>query len=92
VSVTRIKKRLSDAFSGVLGISKKRAYQLLPANLTSGKAYEAHVLSMVCEGLRYNEGCSLTLRNGSKIVLKTSGGGINRNYPWIEVRKNGDPI
>ncbi|MES9964221.1 MAG: hypothetical protein ABW116_11820 [Candidatus Sedimenticola sp. 20ELBAFRAG] len=92
MSTAKIKKRLSNAFSGLLGISKKRASQLLPSNLTAGKAYEAHVLSVVCEKLKQKEGCSLILKNGSKIVLKTGGGGINRRYPWIEVSKNGNPI
>lgn len=92
MSAVKIKKRLSNAFSRLLGVSKTRASQLLPTNLTSGKAYEAHVLSVVCEELKRKEGCSLILKNGSKVVLKTGGGGINRNYPWIEVRKNGNPI
>lgn len=92
MSRSSIKKRLTKAFSGVLSISKKRALQLLPVNLTSGKAYEAHVLSIVCEELKLKEGCTLILKNGTNIVLKTGGGGINRNYPWIEVKKNGIPI
>ncbi|MBI1423279.1 MAG: hypothetical protein GC149_07425 [Gammaproteobacteria bacterium] len=92
MSAAKIKRRLSDAFSRLLGISKKRASQLIPANITSGKAYEAHVLSVICEELKHKEGCTLILKNGSNIVLKTGGGGINRNYPWIEVRRNGNPI
>ena len=29
------------------------------------------------------------MKNGKTIVLKTGGGPINKNYPWIEVKKEG---
>lgn len=92
MSKKEIIDRISVAFSRVLRVPKSRALQLLPPSMTSGKMYEAHVLSIICEELKYKEGCSLVLKNGSKIVLKTSGGGINRKYPWIEVWRNGKLI
>ncbi len=88
----QLKKKISKAFTSILGVSQSRASKLLPNNLISGKAYEAHVLSVVCEKLRYAEGCNLVLRNGTKLVLKTSHGPINRQYPWIEVSKQGNVV
>ena len=88
----QLKKKISKAFTSILRVSQSRASKLLPNNLTSGKAYEAHVLSVVCEKLRYEEGCNLLLRNGTKLFLKTSHGPINRKYPWIEVSKQGSVI
>lgn len=92
MNIKKIKDRLSRAFEGLLGVSRSRASLLLPSNLTAGKAYEAHVLSVICEELKIKESCKLILKNGNTLVLKTSGGGINRNYPWIEVQKNGRVI
>lgn len=89
MNIEHIKERLSEAFKETLGITKNRANQLLPSNLTTGKAYEAYILSIVCEKLRDEEGCELFLKGGSSLVLKTSAGKINRNYPWIEVRRSG---
>lgn len=88
----QLKKKISKAFASILGVPQSKAAQLLPKNLTSGKAYEAHILSVVCEKLRNEEGCNLVLRNGTKLVLKTSHGPINRQYPWIEVSRNGNVI
>ena len=85
MTASALKQKLSKAFSKLLGVSQQNALGLLPAKVTSGKAYEAHVLAVVCEALVRNEGCRLVLKNGSKIVLKTGGGPINRAYPLIEV-------
>lgn len=92
MTANQLKNKIAKAFSSILGISKSKASTLLPNTLTSGKAYEAHVLSIVCENLKYKEGCNLVLKNGSNLVLKTSHGPINRLYPWIEVSKHGNVI
>jgi hypothetical protein len=59
----------------------------VPATVSPGKLYEAHVLSRVVEHLVVDEGYTLTLVGGSKIQLKSSPGPINRNYPRIELRR-----
>jgi len=89
MTANQLKNKIANAFSSVLNISKSNASKLLPSKLTSGKAYEAHVLSLVCENLKYEEGCKLALKGGSNLVLKTSYGPINRSYPWIEVSRQG---
>jgi hypothetical protein len=89
--VTRgqIQKRLERIFKQHLGVNPRVAQELVPATVSPGKLYEAHVLSRVVEHLVVDEGYSLTLVGGSKIQLKSSPGPINRNYPRIELRRSG---
>lgn len=52
----------------------------LPANVASGKMYEAWVLAHLLERLSSREGYTFSFRGGSKLVLKSSPGPINRSY------------
>ena len=88
----QIQRQLQDVFSRHLGASSATTDRLVPSGLLSGKLYEAYVLSRVVEQLASREGCSLILRGGTKIKLKTSGGPINRQYPRIEVYRSGNCI
>lgn len=54
---------------------------LLPADITTGKLYEAWVLCDVLRELREHENYEIVLREGTKVWLKTGGGPINRSYP-----------
>jgi len=65
---------------------------LLPVRLTMGKLYEALVLSRVAEDLATKEGCTLKLVGGKVLYLKTKGGPLNRNYPYIQVYRKGAVI
>ena len=85
MTAQELKERIARAFSTLLRISQTRALKLLPSKLIMGKVYEAYVLSVVCEKLKNHEGCHFILKGGNKLVLKTSPGPINRQYPWIEV-------
>jgi hypothetical protein len=70
--------------------SSQGAYAtVIPQSLTSGKLYEAHVLSLVIEALSVHEGYSVVLRNSTLLPLKSAPGPINRNYAYFELRKNG---
>lgn len=81
-----------EAFQTELSISSAAAEALLPSSLTAGKIYEAFVLAETCRHLSVFESCTLKLVNGTKLVLKTSHGPINKKYPWIEVSKDGNVI
>lgn len=62
---------------------------VIPSSLTSGKLYEAHVLSLVIEALSLDEGYQVVLKNSSFLPLKSSPGPINTNYAYFELRKSG---
>jgi hypothetical protein len=62
---------------------------LIPQSLTSGKLYEAHVLSLVIEALSVREGFSVVLKNSTFLRLKSAPGPINRNYAHFELWRNG---
>ena len=65
----QLKKKISKAFTSILRVSQSRASKLLPNNLTSGKAYEAHVLSVVCEKLQYEVGKGVKSPLGCKTLI-----------------------
>ena len=83
---TQIQQQLQQVFQRHLGVSPKTTRSLVPDTVTAGKLYEAHVLSRVVERLSIDEGYKLTLVGGPKIQLKSGAGGINRNYPRIELQ------
>jgi hypothetical protein len=62
---------------------------LLPAEISRGKLYEAWVLCDVLKKLHDIEGYRIVLRHGTKLVLKTGGGPINRSYPHFEAASVG---
>jgi hypothetical protein len=62
---------------------------LIPRAYTAGKLYEAYVLALVCQRLKLDEGCTLTLVGSSKVTLKSSPGPLNTAYPHIRVEKGG---
>lgn len=82
----QIQQQLEQIFQRHLGIAPAVTQALVPATVSAGKLYEAHVLSRVVERLVVDEGYSLTLVGGTKIQFKSSPGPINRNYPRIELR------
>ncbi|HEV2891135.1 MAG TPA: hypothetical protein VGX28_12240 [Frankiaceae bacterium] len=66
---------------------------VVPELLTAGKLYEAWVLCDVLEKLKSREGYQPRLRQGTKVVLKSSPGPINRAYPYFEIaRSAGAPL
>lgn len=87
-----IQKRLEDVFRRHLGVSANVTAGLVPVAISSGKLYEAHVLSRVVENLAIQEGYSLILVGATKLQLKTSGGPINRSYPRIELWRAGERV
>jgi hypothetical protein len=88
----QIHKKLKDAFRRYLGVSSTTTQGLVPQTVSAGKLYEAHVLSLVVERLVNAEGYSLVLVGGKKLQLKSAPGPINRMYPRIELRRNGNCV
>ncbi len=84
-----IMRKLQRAFRNYLGVSSSVTKDLVPATVSAGKLYEAHVLSLVVQRLVDDEGFKLTLVGGPKIKLKSAPGPINRNYPHIELSRGG---
>lgn len=92
IEINEFRDRLSTVFANLLESDNSRTEFLLPEKLTTGKAYEAQILALICEELTHREGCELTLVDSKKLVLKSAPGPINKDYPWIEVRRNGKLI
>jgi len=66
--------------------SSQAAYSsVIPKSLTSGKLYEAHVLSLVIEKLSVQEGYRVVLKNSAFLPLKSAPGPINRRYAYFEL-------
>ena len=55
-----IKKRIEKAIRRYAAASSTSAFGLVPQSLTSGKLYEAHVLSIVLEKLATEEQFQIT--------------------------------
>jgi hypothetical protein len=84
-----VKKRIERAIRRYATASSSRAYGLVPQSLTSGKLYEAHVLSLVIEKLATAESFQITLFNSKFIPLKSAPGPINRSYPYFQLSRGG---
>jgi len=91
-TIKDIKDAIDEAFKNYLTSRSPELDPILnnlPNDIRSGKLYEAHVLALVAERLVLEENCTLTLKNGSHVYLKSSPGPINRNFPYIEVHRDG---
>lgn len=84
-SAKSIKKRIESAIRKYASARSSRAYSLVPSSLTSGKLYEAHVLSVVLEHLHMDEKFRIVLVNTNFIPLKSSPGPINSRYPHFDL-------
>lgn len=84
-----VKKRIERAIRRYATASSSRAFGLVPQSLTSGKLYEAHVLSIVIEKLAIEESFQITLLNSNFIPLKSAPGPINRSYPYFQLSRRG---
>lgn len=89
MSKAAIKARITKALRRGITRGKKQIPALIPLTLTAGKLYEAYVLGLVCQRLRFDEQCTLTLVGSTKLQLKSSPGPINAAYPRIRVTRNG---
>ncbi len=89
---TAVKRRIEDAIKKFATSTSQKAFSLVPQSLTSGKLYEAHVLSVVIENLSTLEGFSTILVNSNHIPLKSSPGPINRRYPFFRLQRSGTTV
>lgn len=90
LSLTQAKARIDTILSTYQAVSATST-GLLTDKLTSGKVYEAWVLSIVLDKLRTDEGFNITLVGGNKVHLKSSPGPINRSYPHFRLQRVGSP-
>lgn len=84
-----VKERIESAIRRFASAPSSEAYKLVPQSLTSGKLYEAHVLSIVVERLSTQENFQISLVNSLFISLKSSPGPVNRSYPHFQLRRDG---
>lgn len=87
-----IKKKITDAFKKYTKTANPKAANVIPNSLTSGKLYEAYILSHVAEQLVKKEGLKLKLVNSNHVKLKSSAGKIDRSKPRFDVYKSSNCI
>lgn len=86
-----IKDKITEAFKKHMTSPDDRSFDIVP-NLTKGKLYEAHVLSLIARDLSLKEGLQLELINSNYIALRSSHGPIDRQYPHIAVSRGGSVV
>ena len=91
MSKTVVKRRIERAIKNFAQATSNKAFGLVPQSMTSGKLYEAHVLSLVIEKLVTVEHYSVVLINTNFVTLKSAPGPINRSYPYFRLAKHGSP-
>lgn len=85
LTLAQVKTRI-DGILGKYASTGAPATSLVSSQLTAGKVYEAWVLCDVLSHLRYDEGFTITLRQGNKPRLKSAPGPINRAYPYFAIQ------
>jgi len=84
------KRKIEALLRRFVSASSRSAYSsVIPAALTAGKLYEAHVLSRVIEALATQEGYTIRLINSTFLPLKSAPGPINRGYAYFELHRGG---
>ena len=87
------RNRIDAAFRTLTTTADPSHYSaLLSSKAAAGKLYEAFVLTKVAEKLVTEERMSLTLVNTNNIALKSAPGRINRRYPRIDARQDGETV
>jgi hypothetical protein len=92
LTIAEIRARVGAALAQHLGVTKQQAATLLPVASSAGKLYEAYILGIVARELVVQEGLKAVLRNAPRLVLKTAPGPINRQYPWVDLLRNGTVV
>lgn len=90
LSLEDAKKQIDLILAQYASASAGWTGSLLTNTLTSGKVYEAWVLSLVLEKLHTIEDYEITLVGGTYVTLKSSGGPINRRYPHFRLSRSGE--
>ena len=81
-----VKAKVEALLKRFAAASSQAAYSsVIPKSLTTGKLYEAHVLSLVIEKLSVQEGYRVVLKNSAFLPLKSAPGPINRSYAYFEL-------
>jgi len=87
-----LKRRIEAAIRRYAQASSHKAYSLVPSSLTSGKLYEAHVLSLVLKRLNQDENFRIVLMNSTFVPLKSAPGPINPSYPHFDLFQRGSKV
>lgn len=87
-----LKAKVTSALKKGIKATGSSLSDLVPADFTAGKIYEAYVLGLVCQHLKSKEGLVCTLVGATSLTLKSSPGPINPSYPHIRVTKNGQHV
>lgn len=85
-------KQISQIFEDYAQTKEKFEADILSPSVTDGKLYEAFVLGSIAKNLVELEGCKIVLVNDNFINLKSGPGPINRNYPRLDILKQGSKI
>ena len=86
----KAKRKIEAVLRKFVAASSRSAYSsVIPAAMTAGKLYEAHVLSRLIEALATHEGYAVRLINSTFLPLKSAPGPINRSYAYFELRRSG---
>lgn len=81
-----VKAKVEALLKKFAAATSQEAYSsVIPKSLTTGKLYEAHVLSLVIEKLAVQEGYRVVLKNSLFLPLKSAPGPINRSYAYFEL-------
>ena len=86
-----IRARIDDLFTRNFTVAPGQEL-IVSTDMGNGKLYEAYILGIIAERLVVDEGLQLVLQNGNSLWLKSSHGPINRDYPGIDVFRNGTKI
>jgi hypothetical protein len=90
VNKQNAKRKIEALLRRFVAASSQSAYSsVIPAAITAGKLYEAHVLSRVIEELATHESYAIRLINSTFLPLKSAPGPINRSYAYFELRRSG---
>lgn len=85
-----VKQRIESLLQRFAQATSQAAYSsVIPQSMTTGKLYEAHVLSLVIEKLATEERYQVVLKNSSFLPLKSAPGPINRGYAYFELWRSG---
>lgn len=84
-SVDKAKRQIDAIMAGYQNAAGVSQQSIFSSNVSAGKVYEAWVLCEILARLHVDERCSVRLRGGSSVSLKSSPGPVNRAYSHFEI-------
>lgn len=90
--LSSIQQQIEKALNRYARISPARTKGLLPTKSLQGKLYEASVLAEVCKQLHTQEGFTIRLSEGTRLMFRQKGGAITDEFPFLEIIHHGAVI